>query len=881
MDKSRRQSLRRTTLGATARCERLEPRQLLSTTYYLSPSGSDSNGGTSAAAPWRSISKINLLDLEAGDQVLFEGGATFTEPDVPVSLVNPGFESGTTGWDENFGSSQALTGIGHDGLRALRVGIGEGGMGQTITHLVQPNTTYTFALWARVSNAFEWGYAGVTFKDEFGNVIHNVSMVVGGSSYSRFARSFVSPSSFAFCDIWAYKFAGVTTPFFMDVDDFSLVQNTNTIFLDANDAGSSQNPVTVGSYGAGRATINANSGQGLFAYNVGGVLVNDLNFTGAGPDANQSNGISFFMDLPGSSKLDFLRVEDVTVSGFGDTGISIGGWFDTLSTSGYRDVRVTRAVVQNNGKLGIHVWGPSLYSNENVTISDCRVDGTSGQGGSGDGILMGSTLGGTIERNIVHDNGALGTGAIGVRTYNSMNLVVQFNESYHNRTSGVIDGGGFALDWGTTDSVMQYNYSHGNDGSGYLLSARANTAVVSGNTIRYNISENDGRKNDYAGIHIWNQDVAIVNSHVYNNTVYISSAVGSTPKGIWLQTPTLGAGTAGTAVALRNNVVFAASGTRLVEVAGGQTGMFFQGNNYWSGGASFDIDWQGVVYNSLPAWRAATGQETDGVADTGFSVDPMLTAPGTGGTIGDPASLSSLSAYRTKSGSPMRDSAIDLAARYGISPGSRDFYGNSIPQGSGFDIGAHEADVGVAAPQVIASAFVYETAPQRLSFNFDRDVSASLGLDDIQVQPIGAAFSVQPTGLSYDANTNTATFSFTGILPNANYRATLLAAEITSGGVSMAANHVLDFFFLNGDANHDRSVDVADLGILASNWQQSPRTFSQGNFDYSPDGLVDVADLGILASQWQQSLALPSAPAPASGRARPARVAARAIDLLA
>jgi hypothetical protein len=44
-------------------------------------------------------------------------------------------------------------------------------------------------------------------------------------------------------------------------------------------------------------------------------------------------------------------------------------------------------------------------------------------------------------------------------------------------------------------------------------------------------------------------------------------------------------------------------------------------------------------------------------------------------------------------------------------------------------------------------------------------------------------------------------------------------------------------------------VDVADLGILATNWQQSPRIFSQGDFNY--DGSVDVADLGILATNWQ------------------------------
>jgi hypothetical protein len=65
-------------------------------------------------------------------------------------------------------------------------------------------------------------------------------------------------------------------------------------------------------------------------------------------------------------------------------------------------------------------------------------------------------------------------------------------------------------------------------------------------------------------------------------------------------------------------------------------------------------------------------------------------------------------------------------------------------------------------------------------------------------------------------------------------------------------------FWNAGDADRDRDVDVNDLGILASNWQLSPRTFSQGNFDYDVAQMVDVADLGILASNWQQILLAPA-----------------------
>jgi hypothetical protein len=55
-----------------------------------------------------------------------------------------------------------------------------------------------------------------------------------------------------------------------------------------------------------------------------------------------------------------------------------------------------------------------------------------------------------------------------------------------------------------------------------------------------------------------------------------------------------------------------------------------------------------------------------------------------------------------------------------------------------------------------------------------------------------------------------------------------------------------------GDANSDGNVDVADLGILATNWQQ-PGGWEQG--DFTGDNFVNVADLGLLATNWQSGVA--------------------------
>jgi len=56
---------------------------------------------------------------------------------------------------------------------------------------------------------------------------------------------------------------------------------------------------------------------------------------------------------------------------------------------------------------------------------------------------------------------------------------------------------------------------------------------------------------------------------------------------------------------------------------------------------------------------------------------------------------------------------------------------------------------------------------------------------------------------------------------------------------------------LGGDANDDGVVDVADLGVLGANFNQSNMAFADG--DFNDDGLVDVADLGILGANWSAS----------------------------
>ena len=165
-------------------------------------------------------------------------------------------------------------------------------------------------------------------------------------------------------------------------------------------------------------------------------------------------------------------------------------------------------------------------------------------------------------------------------------------------------------------------------------------------------------------------------------------------------------------------------------------------------------------------------------------------------------------------------------------------------------------------PAVNGSSFLFDgatlpAAPHRLTYTFSENVAASLGANDLLLENLttGATVPTANIAVSYNTATNTATFTFpgfsNGILPDGNYRATLLASGVTDpAGNPLPGNHVSTFFFLNGDANRDGRVNLSDFNILAANFGQSGRNFAQGDFTY--DGIVNLADFNVLASRFGQ-----------------------------
>lgn len=458
----------------------------------------------------------------------------------------------------------------------------------------------------------------------------------------------------------------------------------------SDESGTPAQPITVASYGSGRATLLAGNGTGIDIYNRAGFVLRDLIVAGSGGATNNGFGVLFYADLVGNVKLAHLRLDNLEIHGFRNGGIEIGAWPADGSKTGYTDVRITRCISRDNVRHGIQIYGhqtnytggPVTYAHADITIADSRAYNNVGLPNtgnhSGNGIVLSNVNGVLIERCVAYNNGQNsnfpGAGPIGIWVYNTANALIQFNESYNNRTA-TIDGGGFDLDGGSVNCVLQYNYSHGNDGPGFLLYQFPGAQPHRDNIVRYNLSQNDSVKGYLGAIAVGG---VLTRTQIYHNTVRTSSRAVHLLSGA-------------SDVAFRNNVLITTGGTRIIDVSSGLSGVVFQGNAYWSSGAAFSLRDSGVNYNSLAAWRSATGREQNGPTPSGLDLDPQLLNPGNAPILGDPALLSSLTHYRPAPASPLIDAALDLAqGPWNLAIGTRDFTGIPLPTGARPDIGAFE-----------------------------------------------------------------------------------------------------------------------------------------------------------------------------------------------
>ena len=302
------------------------------------------------------------------------------------------------------------------------------------------------------------------------------------------------------------------------------------LHLTAEDAGKVGAPVSIASFGKGRATIVAGQGVGIQVESAGHIVISDLIVEGSGASTNSAHGILCDNQLGGFQRLSNLRIEDVSVKGFGLLGILITG-----KRMGYEQVRVSRCEFADNRRGGMEIAGrlpgdATEYAHADVRVSQCTAHDNLGDpdylaNHSGSGIVLYQVEGGVIEQCRAWGNGGLCRsphgGPVGIWVCESRRVSIQCCESFSNRTSNC-DGGGFDLDGGCSECVLQFNFSHDNDGPGLMAYTYEGASHADhGNVIRYNISARDSRiSRVYAGLWVRNDGNGMSGLDVYGNLIW-------------------------------------------------------------------------------------------------------------------------------------------------------------------------------------------------------------------------------------------------------------------------------------------------------------------------------------------------------------------------
>ncbi|MCX6896664.1 MAG: Ig-like domain repeat protein, partial [Verrucomicrobia bacterium] len=426
------------------------------------------------------------------------------------------------------------------------------------------------------------------------------------------------------------------------------------------------------------------SKNGVLILDASYVTLRNLIVTGMGATANTSTkkvGVGAMSD---GAQYGGIIFSNVDVSGFYG-GMVVYGWGST--NSGFHDVLWQNCNVYSNLNVGGEVWAEGFGSVSNIAVLNCQFNYNYGDPtlskNTGSGCVFGAVWGGLMDHCVAHDNGGWGVaqpGPAGLWAWNSQGVIIQYCEAYRNQAQKQ-DGDGYDLDLGTSDSVIQYCYSHDNYGAGYLLSTDGSMRTWSNNVVRFCISENDGTGGKLGSLQLYAPAGPATLHHglVHNNTFYnnTSALIRSYDTAAMHD------------MKIVNNIFMATNNMLLMTNDVPTTSILpsqalFAGNDYWTSGGNFNL----AGYNSLAAWRAGTGQEMLGGEPVGLNVDPRLVNSGHGGEIGFGNALTNLPAYRLQANSPMINAALNDWVLFGFDPGTADFFGTPTPVTGSGEIGA-------------------------------------------------------------------------------------------------------------------------------------------------------------------------------------------------
>lgn len=317
--------------------------------------------------------------------------------------------------------------------------------------------------------------------------------------------------------------------------------------------------------------------------------------------------------------------------------------------------------VQDVGRTGITVWDASYFTTSMTTVvqsalsTNVRIRGNTVIDPDSDGILAFGTDGAVLEHNVVRGAGqrtivgSTMSASAGLWPTRAMNTLIQFNEVSGTQLHGT-DGQGFDVDLGSTNTRVQYNYSHDNEGGFILLMGGYSSDVV----VRYNLSVNDAWSGEKGIVTFsWGVPAPV---RIYNNTFIVPEG---SPANVLYCDGDAGACASSTPGAwfFDNNIV-SNEGTGGYFYPGLGTNASFSSNVFWG---------------QHPASEPADA--------TKITSDPGFVTPGSSGD-----GFAVADAYRLTAGSPAISSGAVQAPN-----GLRDFFGAPLSTTAAPSRGFHEA----------------------------------------------------------------------------------------------------------------------------------------------------------------------------------------------
>jgi len=438
-------------------------------------------------------------------------------------------------------------------------------------------------------------------------------------------------------------------------------------------SGTAALPITISSYSTGaKPVINGASlsgGGAVYLYNQQNWIIEGLevvsnsgvnNFgTLSTPGVNRSG---IFVDNEGAGILNGITIQNnyvhnvngcfncngydahvnggIVVVADGSTDLGLLG----LINDSINNVYIGHNTVSNVGRTGITFYDNSTgfltYLNTANLSTGITVEYNSVSTIDSDGIIVSGALGGMMDHNVVANAGqktivgSTEPSAAGLWPTRSENTTVEYNEVYGTLTQDT-DGEGYDVDGACVNTIVQYNYSHDNQG-GFIVMEDAGTSNL---IVRYNLSINDSY-GGLKGVFDFSDEGVVPNTSIYNNTVYIAEGLPSQP----IYCDSCGSSPSGDYSFENNIIVNFGTGGYLVPTP--------------SGGGVISHN---LFYGNHPATEPADSYK--------ITSDPQFVSASSTAPVG----IGSVAGYQVQSSSPAVGSGIVITSN-----GGQDFFGRPV-----------------------------------------------------------------------------------------------------------------------------------------------------------------------------------------------------------